>query len=339
MGTFARNLMRSYDPTRTTALRDAFVREINRRFASFRKALEHALVEDDLWGLGKNKVPRSLAAPGAFAFATSAKKAASFRAYVDELARKYVLTGGKAGVALKSGPARAISANLQWTDLYVDAAYRQGIRRALVESAKIGKKHPILKNIVPLGLPPTSPRAIDFAFMAPMHVDRAGLIYSRTYEDLQGIAKDMSTRMGRSFSESMMEGRDPFQTARIMLSRVPELTGTSVFQSALQRARTIARTEMIRAHHVANVTTYAEAGVEGVAVVAEWLATKDDKVCDTCEEMNGKRFSLDEILPLIPAHPNCRCCAIPVPLDEKGNPLVGKAGQEAAAESEEEDAA
>ena len=36
-----------------------------------------------------------------------------------------------------------------------------------------------------------------------------------------------------------------------------------------------------------------------------------DRVCPKCEALDGKIFTLDEIEPMIPLHPQCRCIALP----------------------------
>lgn len=43
-----------------------------------------------------------------------------------------------------------------------------------------------------------------------------------------------------------------------------------------------------------------------------WRAKMDDKTCDVCASMDGQM--LDPNSPFPPAHPNCRCIAIPVPI-------------------------
>ena len=49
-----------------------------------------------------------------------------------------------------------------------------------------------------------------------------------------------------------------------------------------------------------------------VIVKAEWMTAGDDRVCPICASLQGQVFSLDEIEPLIPRHPNCRCIALPL---------------------------
>jgi SPP1 gp7 family putative phage head morphogenesis protein len=69
---------------------------------------------------------------------------------------------------------------------------------------------------------------------------------------------------------------------------------------------------MIRAYHLAAIQEYRNWGAEGVYVMAEWVTAGDDRVCEKCHELEGKRFTLDEIESMIPFHPRCRCIAMPV---------------------------
>ena len=73
----------------------------------------------------------------------------------------------------------------------------------------------------------------------------------------------------------------------------------------------MARTEVIRAHHQATIAEYRQFGVEGVNVKAEWL-TAGYGVCQQCLDLErGGPYTLDQSEGTIPAHVNCRCCAIP----------------------------
>jgi SPP1 gp7 family putative phage head morphogenesis protein len=88
------------------------------------------------------------------------------------------------------------------------------------------------------------------------------------------------------------------------------------FIPAERRAEMIARTEIIRAHHLATIQEYRNWGVAGVAVEAEWHTAGDSRVCAECAEMEGHVFTLDEIEPMIPLHPQCRCNTLPVKVRE-----------------------
>lgn len=77
------------------------------------------------------------------------------------------------------------------------------------------------------------------------------------------------------------------------------------FHVSYSRADTIVRTEMARIQTVAAKQRYEDYGIERVEILA------DDAGCSDCDGLNGETYYLNEPLP-IPAHPNCRCCIIPV---------------------------
>ena len=81
--------------------------------------------------------------------------------------------------------------------------------------------------------------------------------------------------------------------------------------SSKTRAQLIARTEVIRAHHLGNVQEMRNFEIPGVVIKAELATAGDHRVCPECLALEGKVYSLDEIEGLIPVHPLCRCVALP----------------------------
>jgi HK97 family phage portal protein len=75
-----------------------------------------------------------------------------------------------------------------------------------------------------------------------------------------------------------------------------------------RRSILVARTETIAASAQGAVEGYREADLQQ----AEFLAALDDRVCIDCDDMNGEIFELDDTTGVIPIHPDCRCCWIPV---------------------------
>lgn len=219
------------------------------------------------------------------------------------------------GIELITAPQLGIGVEDVWTNKYVYSAYQQGIFRARRELQKSGYKVPSIAESGGLGV----------ALNQPMHIDRLGLVYSRTYEELKGINASMSSQISRVLSQGMAEGRNPRELAIILASTVMGPVGglgitdtLGRFIPAARRAEIMARTEIIRAHHVATIQEYRNWGLEGVQVQGEWATVGDDRVCDECAELHGKVFPLDEIESMIPVHPQCRCIALPVEVKEDG---------------------
>ncbi len=90
------------------------------------------------------------------------------------------------------------------------------------------------------------------------------------------------------------------------------------------RARTVARTETIRAAGMGREALWAQAVEQGLldptATRRQWLITPDDRLCPVCEaipEMNPDGVRLNEPFRSAegwvnqePAHPNCRCSVV-----------------------------
>ena len=259
------------DPTRTSTIRDAFAREMIRRFRSIKRDIWDAVVVKDVFGLtGDNILTRNATPPaGAFAFRTDPGKIEGFMAWLQGRVDEGIFE-------VSAGQKRAVLGNVPWSNVYIDAAYNRGMRRGDAE----------LKKIIP-DYDPT--RTIDSAFMTPVHADKVASIYTRVYTDLRNVTATMEGEMQAVLAEGIANGDGPRLIARKLQNRIEKSGGElaivdargTVRMRAVQRAVMIARTEVIRAHHVATINTYREAGIEGVKVKAEWSTAGDDRVCFT----------------------------------------------------------
>jgi SPP1 gp7 family putative phage head morphogenesis protein len=117
---------------------------------------------------------------------------------------------------------------------------------------------------------------------------------------------------------AVMNYRETLINAGHVPQRVVSLTDTYIEQKIAERARTIARTETMRALNAGERATWEAAIDEGLmdeTEQREWIITPDDRLCDVCEAMDGKIVGVDEDFTLPtgetvegpPAHPNCRC--------------------------------
>lgn len=268
------NAAKRKDPTQTGRVRRAFLADINRRFKTLKKQIRETIVKNDALGLKVN----AAAGPGSFAFPRSADKVNGFMAWLQQTAENEIL-GGTATMSMAGA----------WSDVYIQSAYQQGIAQAGQKMRGAGAD--------------VSDRWIDGAFNRPIHADRAGLIYSRTYDGLKGITQAMDTQISRVLTQGIIDGKNPLTIAKEISERVDKI--------GLTRARVLARTEIISAHAEASINAYQEAGAEGVEVEAEWTTAGDDRVCEVCQALEGRVYPLDKAHGMLPAHPNCRCALIP----------------------------
>ncbi len=79
------------------------------------------------------------------------------------------------------------------------------------------------------------------------------------------------------------------------------------FNVSYGRADSIVRTEMAHIQTQAARQRYQDIGVQEVEI----LADEDERRCDVCGKLHGKRYPIGANVP-VPAHPRCRCCIVPV---------------------------
>lgn len=79
------------------------------------------------------------------------------------------------------------------------------------------------------------------------------------------------------------------------------------FNVSYHRAETLVRTEVAHIQTEAAKKRYQDYGIEYVEV----LVDPDDRTCELCKALMGKKFKTTETPPL-PVHPNERCCLVPV---------------------------
>jgi SPP1 gp7 family putative phage head morphogenesis protein len=308
------------DPTRTLSTRKRFVAQMVKRFGQLKGAINKFIIVDD--GLLTSDFDTLLnlnirvnETPAEWRSKYDANKIPRFMEWLERQNEKFILSKGKSGIELIgqvppffAGQAsgiegtlsglgdelseRAISTN--WTDVHIRSAYQKGVTRAQQELNKAGANVPLFQNTT---------EGLGGVFNAPFHADRARLAFTKTFEGLKGITKAMDAGISSVLAQGMAEGRSPREIARNINNRVDKI--------GLTRAKTLARTEVVSAHHQANINEYERAGIEGVKVKAEW-STAGFNVCPICQGNEGRIFTLDEIRGLIPAHPNCRCVALPI---------------------------
>lgn len=83
------------------------------------------------------------------------------------------------------------------------------------------------------------------------------------------------------------------------------------FNVSYNRADTIIRTEIAHIQTQAARQRYKDYGIREVEIYAD----TDNRTCPICSQLDGKRYGVDDALP-IPAHPRCRCCVLPIIKEE-----------------------
>ena len=299
-----RSLFR-FDPTRTTMLRRQYETALVRRFREIQRLIREALIDDDVLGLTEDepvasgfKLAAKARSPGkkAFKFARPEQKVSSFMDWLRQAESQEILEV-QYGTPIRSAARRS------WQNVYLQSAYQKGLSSAASSLKKQGVK--------------VEDSFIQSAFLRPTHADRAGLIFTRAFTQLEGITDVMDQQLSQVLSQGIIEGVGARELAKRLTERVDKI--------GITRARRLARTETISAHAEASLNAYEEAEIEGVTVMAEFATAQDDKVCQQCQELeekyNSDPISIDEAHGIIPVHPNCRCAWTPVVADPTGKVL------------------
>ena len=293
----------NYDPTHTTSLRNMFSKDMKRRFTELTVVIRKSVDVQDCFGLRSLQALQMVpTGEAAFAFARSAEKVEAFMQWLEQQVENGILE-------LRIFQQVGASVEQAWTNMYIYDSYKRGVLRARQELISAGYDVP----------PMDATGGIDIAMANPFHMDRVGLLFTRVFNDLQGITNAMDAQISRILAQGMADGDGPALLARKLISTINGVGADKLgitdtigrFIPASRRAMLLARTEIIRAHHLATIQEYRNWGVLGIMVKGEWKTAGDDRVCSECAALEGRVFTLDEIEPMIPLHPQCRCIALP----------------------------
>lgn len=301
--TYSEKVRQAYDPTHTTVLRNMYSQDMKRRFNELVSAIKKGVAVNDCFGLKKlGTYQLDIPNPGQFDFVRSQDKLNAFMEWLQRQIDRGILT-------VKDLQQIGTSVEAMWQNKYLSDSYKRGVMRARMEMAHLGMAIPSIEES----------GGIDMVMMLPFHIDRLGLIYTRAYNELKGITDAMDSAISRILAQGIADGDGPALLARKLVATINgegigDLGLTDAlgrYISPINRATILARTEMIRAHHVATIQEYRNWGILNIKVLAEWKTAGDGRVCEHCAHMEGKIFTLDEIEGMIPAHPQCRCLALP----------------------------
>lgn len=293
----------NYDPTHTTALRNVFAIAMSKRFNELIKVINKSVVTNDCFGLTNIQFNQMTPANWqAFGYLTSAEKVNQFMNWLQQQ-----VDAGILDVRIMQQIGGSI--NQVWLNQYIFDSYKRGVIRARYELKKAGFEVPSIDET----------GGIEIAMATPFHIDRLGLLYTRVYSDLKGVTDQMDSIISRILAQGITDGDGPALLARKLVAAI---NGEGIgdlgltdslgrFIPAKRRADILARTEIIRAHHVATIQEYRNWAIHGVIVKGEWQTAEDNRVCSKCEKLQGQVFDLDTIEGMVPAHPQCRCIALP----------------------------
>ena len=282
-----RILLHRNDPTNTSGVIRAYFADFNRRWRKILELIFETVVTNNALRLpldADTELLELVAAQAAFDFPTDTTRVADFNRWLSEQLDEGILEVRRAAAG------GAVTTNSKWQDTFVRSAYSKGLNHA--EAALRGE-----------GIPFDSQTVRDL-FNAPLHRNALEALYTRQFDALQGITSEVSTQISEVLTEGLATGQGPLDMARDMRGRVEAI--------GMTRSKLLARTETIRVHADSTLNRYQDAGVDRVTVFAEFTTAGDDRVCQTCQDLEtGEAIPLNEARGIIPVHPNCRCAWLP----------------------------
>ena len=280
------------DPSRTLTLRKKYEREMRRRFAVLKRQVIELVALEDVFGLRAQRAGlaslvnargddgASLQVNTRFAGMPPAEQLQAFGAWMEDVIERELL-----------GPE-----DLPWMEDLINDSYAKGGGRAYADVRRIellpqeyaaGGKTEFLRGM--LG--------------GPVGTERVKALAARNFTELKGVTQAMAQQIKRELIEGLVLGEHPSVVARRLTNRLDKIGVT--------RARTIARTEIIRAHAEGQLDAFELLQQQQIKILAEWSTAGDDRVCPLCLPMDGRILTIKEARGTIPLHPNCRCVFIP----------------------------
>ncbi len=296
------------DPTGTLGIRRTFSADTTRRYKALKKAVWQSVAINDCFALRDRTTQTVLLTlqrenfgvdnlpPRAFEFERSDQKINGFMNWLNEQESKSTLE-----IFVDPALPRGQEA---WSDVYVRSSYQQGIADA---------RQDLIAEGVEIATFTPSDIGLSAAFNQPIHADRIGLIYTRTFNALKGVDAEMDKQISRILAQGLAEGRNPNQLARQMTNRIDKI--------GITRSRLIARTEVVQTHNEATLNEFeVQSAILDEEIFSEWDTAGDERVRETSppdpagnvghRARNGNVYTREVALRLI-GEPNCRCALIP----------------------------
>jgi SPP1 gp7 family putative phage head morphogenesis protein len=263
-------------------IRRQFEAEVGRRFALLRREIFELIANENVFGMVEGQTVNAR-----WTFSSATNAIAQFKTWLAARADKLILQKDAAPEARGS-----------WIGTHITRAYYKGVEQAA--SYLKGKSD----NAGPSSL-------FGRALRTPVNLKKVELVKARAFAELEGVTKSMEVQLGNILADGLVRGENPLKVARDMTKQVKSIEK--------KRARTIARTEMIRAHAEGSLDAMKQLGVQYVGIDVEWTATMidhdkgifEEKVCDKCRALSGMVIPIEKATGLIPRHPNCRCAFVP----------------------------
>ncbi|MEM2989557.1 MAG: phage minor head protein [Halobacteria archaeon] len=293
-----------FDRTLTGRIRKLFDKELSSRFDALKKSIVELIVDEDVFGLNLPKLnimtSGVLARNTIWRFLTDDQKLEEFKRWVRSQVDITVLGSDVfVGGALSED---------HYVYEYISRAFSEGIERAFISMRTVDYAEKL--DFIDM----TKEQFLRSVFARPVSFERVKLLASRVFADLKNVTEDMATKMQRVLTDGFIRGESPWTIARSMIKEI---------DISKQRAKRIARTEIIRAHNEGQLDGLESLGVEDVGVAVEWVvsglcttARGYPSPCPLCKPLAGMVLTIREARGMLPRHPNCMCSWVPANVGE-----------------------
>ncbi len=277
----------SRNPTRTRTIEANWTRQINKRWAAFKRNAVSTLKE-------MNKEDGQIINKGAV-FNLSASQQRTYMAFLQREIDRLLL-------GTRQAP--------NWQAIYQAQAYQKGLDNTRQNLISQGASLVLTEaeRLQSLNLTPftaTSSLGTGITSSAPIHQDALEFLFNRSYDSLKGWTDDMSKQTRQILFDGVAQGKGIDEVVREMTARI---------NVSKTRARVIARTETIQAYQRSNTNETARASEEiGEEILLRWLTARDSRVRHLHATWHGTLTTPKDNLKRINVSPwNCRCAQTPV---------------------------
>ena len=269
--------MATHNPTRTLSIEKAWNREINKRWARFRKA-----TISQLKSINEVSVVANSEIPFSFDPSLINQYMIFYQEQIDS-----ILMGND------SPP--------NWQAQYQLDAYIRGLKRTTQQLEAQGVQQTLNLDVSGIEIP----QSIIVSNLPPAHNAGLEFLYTRSYESLKGWTDSMARETRSILVDSFNQGLGINKTVSKMVER------QNVSRS---RARVIARTETIQAYQRASTTEVQRAeSLTGEEIGMRWVTALDSRVRHLHASWHGTITTPEENFNRINQSPwNCRCAQVPV---------------------------
>lgn len=181
-----------------------------------------------------------------------------------------------------------IHSGTDWWQIYIERAYKFGAARAFDQIHKKKSK------------PSEGMLGAKQFFMGTVPKERLKLLISRTYKGIEGLTETMRNQLTQELTDGLIQGLSYEEVGK----RIDNKLGIG-----LNRAKTIARTEIVRAQAEGQLAALKALGVKQLGIQVEFHTAKEP--CPKCRKYRNRILTVEEAEGLIPIHPNCKCAFVP----------------------------